>query len=458
MKKTKVLFVLLIISILLSACQPTPSDNVVVGKDGLEAGINKTATAAPTQNEENNSGSSWTYEKEYASGRKLIVDAKLPDGVSNAVPVLSIGENKFESGEQLKSIVNVFCSGEKVYDAGEVTKSTYEKALMNLREKLFRLDNDLPLYPEDPDAKPVPAQYKDQERQQLNAAIEDNEDKLKTAPSDDSLQPASFILINAGNSYQSNMVSKYDGATVDFDFVNWALGSSFYLNSVNYESDHSIKLEKLISPDLLDSDSSYLKVKELAEKCVKDMGIDYMSINSVAVGSNGYKIYFTRSYNNLQETYVGNFLGTTVTGVDNAAVIDLWKSEYLCFEMQNGKIVKVSWINPSKILKVDNDNVQVKTWDEIQKIFYTQMEYLLTPNLPQDKGMGIQEVHINRVEFGFAKVLMKNSKNDYKLVPTWSFMGNDQDTIKEGNSQGSSTCFLTINAIDGSVIDRGLMY
>ena len=56
---------------------------------------------------------------------------------------------------------------------------------------------------------------------------------------------------------------------------------------------------------------------------------------------------------------------------------------------------------------------------------------------------------------------MKNSRDDYKLIPTWSFMGYETSPSRpeqEGVNTGAEVCFITINAIDGTVIDRGLMY
>jgi hypothetical protein len=71
------------------------------------------------------------------------------------------------------------------------------------------------------------------------------------------------------------------------------------------------------------------------------------------------------------------------------------------------------------------------------------------------------EVHINRIELGLTKILIKDSKDDYKLIPTWNFMGYEtyaSDPAQEGINRGAGECIMTINAIDGTVIDRGLMY
>jgi hypothetical protein len=124
------------------------------------------------------------------------------------------------------------------------------------------------------------------------------------------------------------------------------------------------------------------------------------------------------------------------------------------------------WENRAEITNVDNENVRTKPWNEIQEIFKTQMDYLLTPE-PVSNGNDTSvffektDVHINRIELGLAKVLMKDSQDDYRLIPVWSFMGyntNESFPEQEGVNRGAEVCFITIGAIDGTAIDRGLMY
>lgn len=199
----------------------------------------------------------------------------------------------------------------------------------------------------------------------------------------------------------------------------------------------------------------FLKTKEMVDQCVHNMGIDYMSLNSVCKGEGAYSFYYTRTYHGLQETYVDHHIGTTTTGTDGSAIMmSLWKPEYLYIEVQNGEVVKVRWENLSVIKNIDNQNVQALSWDEIKEIFITQMDYLLLPDDISNK----MEIHIKRIELGLTKVLMKHSYDDYQLIPTWSFLGYDQKTDSGSENIGAQVCFLTINAIDGTVIDRGLMY
>ena len=98
------------------------------------------------------------------------------------------------------------------------------------------------------------------------------------------------------------------------------------------------------------------------------------------------------------------------------------------------------------------------------KIFKAQINLMITPQSTIAEA-GLDDassdqptiIHINRVEFGATKLLMRNSR-DYKLIPTWSFLGYDETELSNDITPGGEICFVTINALDGSIIDRGQMY
>lgn len=85
-----------------------------------------------------------------------------------------------------------------------------------------------------------------------------------------------------------------------------------------------------------------------------------------------------------------------------------------------------------------------------------QLDRMLTPATYSPSGEPTA-IHINRIELGLTKLLMPNSKS-YKLIPTWSFLGYDEAATSRADDAGAAICFITINALDGSIVDRGNMY
>jgi hypothetical protein len=83
------------------------------------------------------------------------------------------------------------------------------------------------------------------------------------------------------------------------------------------------------------------------------------------------------------------------------------------------------------------------------------------------------DIRIDRVVLGYARVKLSGGSG-YALVPAWDFFGsdvyrqkyndgtaNDTNIIYSLEQDGAASyckSYLTINAIDGSVIDRSLGY
>lgn len=468
------LTIITLTSCLLTACQPTPEDVVVTNKGDINLEENIQKTAAPTEaatKEAEETKEKWTYEKDYDSGNRLIVDAVMIHADADKLPVLSIAPKMFEGGDQLKKITDIFCPDATVYDQGDqLTKSQLERSIMDVKEEIFRVENNM--IPYEGAKGPIPEDDKGSYLNGLQDLIQYYEEQLKTAPDDSELKQAGYQLVDVGDgSQQSNMLATVNDASLSIGFVNWPpdrIGSGFYFQSSKFEYLNTNTSDKFVMPDALEGDAEYIKSKERIDQCIIDMGIDYTSLSAVCKGEDSYSFYYTRDFNGLQETYINQHTGTTITGVDFGPMIYLWKPEYLWFEVQNDQIVKVTWNNPSEIINVDNENVQTKPWEEIQEIFKKQMDYLMSPTPiksddPSTATFFIEktDVHINRVELGLTKLLMKDSQDDYKLIPTWSFLGYQTSASRpaqEGVNVGGEVCYLTINAIDGTVIDRGLLY
>lgn len=70
-------------------------------------------------------------------------------------------------------------------------------------------------------------------------------------------------------------------------------------------------------------------------------------------------------------------------------------------------------------------------------------------------------IHIDRIKFGYMQYAQKNSDSQM-LIPVWDFFGYEESFAYDGsvvdkvlNSQRS---YLTLNAVDGSIIDRQVGY
>lgn len=443
MWKRTSLMLILILSTGICACQPTPIKSNIAAKDYLQEYINVQADTITADTVEKH----WTSTETFASGNTLCIDADVYCNAVQQVPVLSIEPHRFNSIE-MEQIAHVFCPDYTICDLGDrLTKEALEQSIIELQEKIFKIKNDIPLIQNKYETI-VPDFQKESAISQYQEAIDYYTTQVSDAPSRYDLPITLYKMTDYGSQgEQLNLLAFSDTKEITLDFVNRGNSSLFLLNTVSSDEVNEwlslhLKPEINCEPDLID-------LKIIVDEKVNSMGIDYMELYSIYKSDDVYRFVYTRISQNMQETYTNKYLSTTTSGHDGSAnLIDLWGPEYLQIDMKNDSVIKISWYNPADVATIDNSNVRTIPWETVKGVFSRQMSYMLSSDTEA------RDVYITQIEFGLTKILMKNSRSDYKLIPTWSFFGYDSVRQKADNY----ICFLTINALDGTVIDRGLMY
>ena len=110
------------------------------------------------------------------------------------------------------------------------------------------------------------------------------------------------------------------------------------------------------------------------------------------------------------------------------------------------------------------DETDLLPFDKIRAIFEKMVTIVgnnVDFNSVFDASGGV-EYHITEVRLGLVSISEHNSDN-ILLVPAWDFLGYERGRISADVNWGTRSTnklepFLTINAIDGSIIDRSLGY
>ena len=367
----------------------------------------------------------------------------------------------FVSGDGLEQMVRAFYPNATVYEHNMLTKTDIEKEIIFYKELLFREENGLDLVTGEPvspaDEGPAMELSGDSEastRDRLQATIEKYEEEYKIAPADSDLPQTDYVLKDMGSSYQLNLRAVDGSAIATIDFVNWEVGSNFYMSLSEYDQSVPQFTATYQLPQALDENRT--QELTMVQQRLESIGIDYMTPASANLGENCNAYYFVREVNGFPETYVKTYFGTQATGTDGYPVMNLWTQEYVEAVVQAGKLVSLKWQNPSEIVQIDNENAKLLPWDTIEQRCKEQLDRMLTPVSFSATGEP-NAIHINRIELGLTKLLMPNSES-YKLIPTWSFLGYDGAVPSQADDAGAAICFITINALDGSIVDRGNMY
>ena len=104
---------------------------------------------------------------------------------------------------------------------------------------------------------------------------------------------------------------------------------------------------------------------------------------------------------------------------------------------------------------LEEENVAVLSFAEIWRIFGV-ISPMTIMNYEQYAAAVNNALYIDRIELGYMAVQRKDQPARYQLIPVWDFFG--KRTIKDETYDQFNNALLTINAIDGTVIDRNYGY
>lgn len=128
------------------------------------------------------------------------------------------------------------------------------------------------------------------------------------------------------------------------------------------------------------------------------------------------------------------------------------------------------WDSPKKMLELENENAKLLSFEEIQEKARKAFSYIASPSGSVDDVLYYRIV-ISDIRLGYMTV--KRAGGGYSTIPVWDFFGYyykgfssqdatslilDENGEHRYNSHGGTTSMLTINAIDGSIIDRSTGY
>jgi beta-lactamase regulating signal transducer with metallopeptidase domain len=497
-KATAVLLALLIASAgFTTACQPNPTTPPVVGKGDLQNNI----TAAPTGNNQPEAGQ---HVQLSAQQGKLSVniDAKLEAPGTDKMPVEMVIPHGF-SQNQADNFIKVLFQGKPAYGIKDyLTKSELTKMIIELKSQLSKMKKS------------------DKDYAAMESSIQDYESQVASAPDKYSEQPDSgkFKTNKGGQGQSINLTATVrKGITASINIMVSQSGKSCSLWFTNKkENDSYLNQEYQLAGQPKGVKMSLEDAKALAEKTVKDLGSDLklaqcslaMSHNSSetgngeSTGKQAYMFMFTREVNGVLTTYEQDPGGNI--SQDEADKINSGSADYaethayerIVMAVDDSGILELQWSSPDEPKQTVSDNAKILTLDQAVETF--KQQFFIHNALVNSKDYGASEpgkmsmadagknlraqgiysknfigddkditactYTIDRVVLGLSRVAVKDNPNEFMIVPVYDFFGSVKVdyTKKSGYPEFISTdanvSFLTINAIDGSIIDRSLGY
>ncbi len=140
--------------------------------------------------------------------------------------------------------------------------------------------------------------------------------------------------------------------------------------------------------------------------------------------------------------------------------------EHLLIVVSDDGIEYSGYFSPQTIGDVIENNIELMSFDEIVEI-YENIAMLNLKNSEAYDNFLKNRINIKEIRFGYMAVKQANS-DSYILTPVWDFYGSDayvyEDSAEIFFEQYENTNLMdlylsySINAIDGTVIDRNLGY
>lgn len=505
MKKAIATILIVVFSVFLfTACQKAAGSEIIVGKGDvmLEQTIDAETAEQPA---------AYTVPEHWndtlsQDNLTVTVDAEVVVPDAEQFPVLVLAEDEI-SQETADKAIETFLQGATLYKQrpdGPCTKEEIAQEIENLQQALTDPNSDMNsvLAPDSQEYKDL-AEEKEQE-------IEAWEKLYETAPEEEELIPASTVFedilppeniapmaiddsmseeqkqqIEADNKDKQDHPEKYvrteingvallpDGRMAQLTILKNHL--SFYTTELDTVE---LPVAKEDTPTI-PCGITQQQAEKMARQVIADVGIDYMDVAAqetryilardeanefkVASRSECYSFYFMRTANGITENYSvhasPSYPNTSALPYEVAQVV-----------INESGVVQFNWVIPMKALETKSDNVSLLDFSEIQEIFE---KHIVMDNTSQYDPWPIlsRRIVIEEARLGMMRVSRQGEEGEYLMIPVWDFYGNAATVYEEDDERPISdmlplnengeyvahltgNSFLTINAIDGSIVNR----
>lgn len=478
LKRTvKSAFAILTIVLCLCACQATPTKNAVVNKN---QDYLKDINLQPVQNNMDDIPKNVQESFELAKG-KVTINAKVTLPNTNVFPIYKIKPREL-TNDDIDQFVNIFFDGQPLYEtSNEISKEEIAQQIIDLKQQLtetnFSDENVM-----ESATNAIKEEIAALEKQYAGAK---SQSELKNKSTN-----AHFIEMDGGEGSVGKGYAKLKNgnAMAIQAFKNPSLKSSFIvvknfdkLDKQFYEETReSLAMDlEITAPNTTDnipsSTVSFQQAQAQAEKILQDTKLsnfvlDYSGHKSEHLvyeeGANPEKFYFftyAKVYGGIPATYVSVDHTELDYNYNNVEYAESFPSE--TFEIvidKDGNVQYVVWCYPEETIETIANNISLMPFNEIMNKFKTHAKAIGNwNNMPEVVN---KDIDIYEIKLSMFKSALKDNPNEYITIPVWNFFCTQNIAIYDNGNEYENKedefrrTLVTINAIDGSVINQLLGY
>jgi hypothetical protein len=201
--------------------------------------------------------------------------------------------------------------------------------------------------------------------------------------------------------------------------------------------------------------------KALALHTLQQIGAADMQLTQVQLGTliplsssedpntmdQAYGLWFTRHVDGVPTT-----LDLTDPQTQDAPP---YANERIFMLINDRGVIEFSWTSPMHTTRTISSNAVIKSFTDVTNIFKEQF-------FLHHASDNATTYTINRITLGLMRVQIKDQPDTYMMTPVWDFFGTVSPQLSSTTkidgyrltTDHTLQSFLTINAIDGSIIDR----
>jgi len=484
---------------LLAGCQETPEEVIVKQKNQADvADYSKEDNGEITAALSEELLAPETYQDETASDDgsfRLVIDASVDIPEVNRVPVYHVTEKEYTQ-DFIDTVTETFFGDAPIYDNEEyyaVTKENIAAELAKWKEELAAGNFDLEAAAEMFGQEVITEEeYKGYLQDIIDQLEQDYKDapetlsKTRVKPGLDTedwnygytvemdqehtynyqIENFNGYSIRIERSYPqfSNMnvfwtehqllknyeAGSLEGSTADMTESEIEALAGIQMEEAKAAADEKVKNLGLLDMTLYDWDYAVLRTSQEVEEAEEEV---------FKVQDAGYWFYYTRKVSDIPLTYTSDWGGGLESMEDER---ETWYYERLEILVTDDGIDQVNLTSLYDLGEEEASSVQLLKFAEIMEIFKNMMSI---SNAEVSIYENKRVCYIDHITLGYMRVYEPNTgSKSGTLIPVWDFFGGFEDeTLVEGETMFGKNydkfqSHLTINAIDGTLIDRGLGY
>lgn len=492
----KALSLLVLLTSLLSACQPPPEQSVISKNDGTFEEAVRTTAGENTATHSEGRNSVWTEilsledTVENANGTVAVhIQLDEQNVYSGPFPVVQVRPHNI-TVEEAQTIAKALFGDTELYEGSIDPPMTAEIA----EEKLL-------LWRQLANEEEISALYGKQrlndEKKSIHALLDAMEinslDSSEKEPvlCDWKFHPESYyssLKMSPSSQATENQTIIASAKMDNIDYKYWLTcrdeadfrvqNISAFVSSI-YSSPHDIETLHMVHTLCTakkPTEEELVIARTAAENMLNAMGLsDSWMINNV--NAENYKYW----KNSEEPAYVISISAVpTYNGVpclhvpqleslktEDAYAPNYYYSEWTLSLSPNGNLIDMNLKSPLDVVAEVNSNVKIIEWERVIELLENYLKNTEPAFFDDSIGMidGAKiDIEINRIHVGLARIRIKDNQSDFYLVPAIQFSGdyeimlNGERIYSYSDFYGGEKDFAVVNLIDGSIINTELGY